>query len=155
MLRETVLSELELMPLWRLRDKSAESVSEPLAELTLVVLSRVDGASGWLLIAEPLADDAAVLFINILRAMRLQQGASRRITSAQLAAEVAGNEVSWLWLMGAAVAQSVMALPLAAAVRQQWQGLPVLLSEHAQVLSVQPAAKAKLWADWCRWQDGN
>ena len=154
MLREAVLSELELMPLWRLRSSSGGLVSVPLAELTAVTLLRADGTAGWLLLAEPLVGDAAVLFANILRAMRVQQGASVQIESARLATAVVRNGLSWLWLMGETVTQNVLALPLAAASGQRWQGLPVLLSEHAQTLLAQPAGKAKLWMDWCRCQDG-
>ena len=153
MYREALMTELELMPLWRLRAAPVVQAL-PLTELTAVALTDANGMAGWLLLAEPLQGDAAALSTQMLQAMHLQQSTSVRIEMTHLADAVARSGVSWLWLMGEAVTQSVLAQPLTAPVRQQWQGLPVLLSEHPQSLLLQPGGKAKFWADWCRWQNG-
>ena len=58
-MREAVLEELGLMPLWRLRPisecvpesivQNSESLTSAGAELTVVAVLRADGAPGWVL----------------------------------------------------------------------------------------------------------
>ncbi|MHB1676995.1 MAG: DNA polymerase III subunit psi [Sulfuriferula sp.] len=143
-----ILTELELMPVWRLRVADGGQALAALAELTAIRVLTQNGALGWALVTQPLMGDEEVLFVNMLRAMKLEQGADLRIDCAQIAGHLERHAVAWLWLLGAEVAQT-LGVSLTAAVSSKWQGLPLFLSAHPRELLLQPAAKAKAWSDWC------
>lgn len=149
-MREAVLDELGLMPLWRLRSlaeampdalvQSEESSIPADAELTVMDVLRADGARGWVLMQKAPVDEAAVLFSNMLNAMRLRKTGSRLIDYTRLSESMASGDVQWLWQAGEIAAHPVFE-----------SGVPVFVSAHPGELMARPLAKAELWADWCNW----
>lgn len=159
-MHEAILEELGLMPLWQLRQQTMNAPviagSLPIStELIIVPVRREDAAPGWVVMDEPLPDDAAVLFANMLRAMRLHQADSMQIADVQLRDMVISYGVSWIWLVGEGVAQRVLETtsPLAALSAEvlQWQHLPVFVSLHPRELVLRPQDKAGVWVGWCDW----
>lgn len=149
-MREAVLDELGLMPLWRLRSLAgampdalvqSEEFSIPAdAELTVVDVLRADGARGWVLMQKAPVDEAAILFSNMLNAMRLRETGSRLIDYTRLSESMASGDVQWLWLAGEISAHPVFE-----------SGVSIFVSVHPGELMTRPLAKAELWADWCSW----
>lgn len=151
-MREAVLEELGLMPLWRLRPISeavpdifpeTESLIPMAAELTVVDVLRADGARGWVLMEEVLAGDAVVLFSNMLNAMRLRKTGIRQIDYARLSESMITSGVQWLWVTGEMAARHTSE-----------SGVPLFVSVHPDELVAKPLAKAEVWADWCSWLRG-
>lgn len=147
-MREAVLEELGLMPLWQLRsavdvmpdvsapDQELDALTG--TELTVITVLREDGAPGWVLMGDALADEAAVLFTNMLGAMRLRQSETRQVAYAQLNQALATSRVQWVWGVG----ETAAALET---------GLPVFVSVHPRELVSKPQLKSEVWANWCSW----
>lgn len=152
-MREAVLEELGLMPLWRLRPisecvperivQNSESLTSAGAELTVVAVLRADGAPGWVLMEKALTDDAAVLFSNMLNAMRLRKTGVRQIDYALLSEAVTASGVQWLWAAGEMTAWY-----------KPENSVPLFVSVHPDELMARPLVKAEIWADWCNWLRG-
>ena len=153
---EAILEELGLMPVWQLRPKLA-AAHELLADAELMVINiqREDGVRGWVVMSEGLAEDAAVLFANMLQAMHLRQDETMQLAYAQLLEPANNGGVQWVWLLGESLAQRMLATESSVAVSSQpilqWQNLPVFVSTHPRELLLRPQEKAIVWARWCEW----
>ncbi|ARU31361.1 hypothetical protein CAP31_06480 [Sulfuriferula sp. AH1] len=154
-MREAVLEELGLMPLWRLRPisetvpdailQSSESLTPADVELTVVDVLRADGAHGWVLLEKALTGDAAVLFSNMLDAMGLRKTGLRQINYARLNESVTASGVQWLWVVGEKAARHMS---------ESGVPLSLFVSVHPDELVIKPLAKAEVWAGWCSWLRG-
>lgn len=158
-MREAVLAELGLMPLWQLRPLPAGAAENKLpctlsadGELIVVKVLRENGTSGWVLMSEEITGDATILFANMLRAMRLRQVETMPLEYAELSETITSHGVQWVWLMGEAIVHLILdtelSLPLSSQV-SNWQNLPVLMSSHPRELLLGPQEKAGLWSAWC------
>lgn len=158
-MREAVLAELGLMPLWQLRPLSAQAANNALPDMALAVEELIvikvlgeKGVPGWVLMSEEITGEATILFANMLRAMRLRQVETMPLEYARLSVTVASNDVQWVWLMGDALVPlligSERSLPLSNQI-PTWQNLPVLMSSHPQKLLLHPQEKAGVWSAWC------
>ena len=158
-MREAVLAELGLMPLWQLRPLPAEAaekalpdMSSAVGELIVIKVLGENGVPGWILMCEEITGEATLLFANMLRAMRLRQVETMLFAYAQLSETVVSNGVQWIWLMGEAVVSRIfdkaLQLPLSNHV-STWQNLPVLISSHPREFLLRPQEKAALWSAWC------
>ncbi|MDR3392805.1 MAG: hypothetical protein P4L77_13840 [Sulfuriferula sp.] len=160
-MREAILEELGLMPLWQLRrsaDETADAAAPALgivADLTVVSVSHDNGLAGWILLDEALSGDEMVLFANLLQAMRLRQAGIAEFAYAGLPQAAEASQTQWVWVMGVKLAQQMLEndLPAVELVRQswRWQGLPLFASARPRELILHPQDKAGLWAGWCGW----
>ncbi len=151
MSNNALLVELELMPLWQLRESCREPASIATDAWTAVEISTAQGADGWALLPRPLSGDEETLFTNLLFAMQLQRGADIEVDRAGLLDAAERNTISWLWLAGAEAANKLDIVPLTAVSKAIWKDLPVFFSAHPADLLAQPELKGRLWADWCRY----
>lgn len=135
-MREAILAELGLMPLWKIRPTPVVAQA---GAYVAIALQRDDRKSGWLVMDTPLTEDAASLLTNVLAAFKLQMVGAPQTVTPDLT-ELTGD-IAWLWLAGVQPAQcSIVAnMPVFTSV-----GLPDVVGNAMQ--------KATLWADWCRWR---
>jgi hypothetical protein len=134
-MREAILAELGLMPLWLPRAEQSQATGNYLA----VVLQRNDGKLGWCVTATPFTGDAEILFANVCEGLELQ-----RLTEPQAVDNSfmhLPEEVEWLWLSGLQRDKCDIVADM-----------PVFESVGIFELASHAALKAKLWADWCRWR---
>ncbi|NOT17735.1 MAG: hypothetical protein HOP20_06670 [Sulfuriferula sp.] len=131
-MREAILAELGLMPMWQLRPP--QTVVAPV--YTAMSLQRDDGKLGWLLLSEALTAETEQLLMNILAACQLTALSAPQ----QLGADMLSIDDAWLWLAGV---QTVGVM-----VENKQAFVSVSLSD----LLAHPAYKAVLWTDWCAYK---
>ncbi len=141
MLNHAALEVLELTPLWQSR--LPRSRSKPVWQVRVVVTR--DQRTGWVVLEQPLQGDAAVLFDNVLAALKLQWVQDWTTERDTLAAQVQQQLPAWLWLTDAAQRETFSAADSASQA-----ACPILFSPPPEQLLTDAAAKAQLWADWCR-----
>ncbi|MFA5170494.1 MAG: hypothetical protein WC426_02930 [Sulfuriferula sp.] len=134
-MREAILAELGLMPLWQVRAEQSQSMVGYVA----TILQRDDGKTGWLVADAPWTGDVEILSANVCDALGLRKLGESQVVSDNLM-QLPG-EVAWLWLSGVQPDKCVIAADV-----------PVFASVDMGELVGNAVLKAKLWADWCNWR---
>ena len=135
-MREAILAELGLIPLWQIRPVQAVPQA---GEYIVIALLRDDGKSGRLVMNAPLTENTASLLANVLASFRLQAVSSPQTASADFTELPA--EVTWLWLAGVPLTQCRMVA-----------NMPVFVSVGLTDVVGNATQKSTLWADWCAWR---
>jgi DNA polymerase III psi subunit len=134
-MREAILAELGLMPLWQVRAEP----SQPVAQYVAIVLQRDDGKTGLFVTDPSWADDVEILFTNVCDALSMQKLVDPQTVTNDLT--LSSAEVGWLWLAGVQKDECVISADM-----------PVFTSVKMGELVGNTQLKAELWADWCNWR---
>ncbi|MCH9799402.1 MAG: hypothetical protein K0U18_01150 [Betaproteobacteria bacterium] len=166
--REDILRELELLPVWQLRNP----VAAPATELTQPEQASIQETVGdvqeaevpsasvrlmasedgqWLFVLKPQQSEAAeTLLLNMLAAVTVKVGQEMAETPISTVADFRPKVIM---AMGEDVAQQLLALtqPLAQlrAKVQKLTETPVVVTYAPDDLLLNPAEKASAWADLC------
>ncbi|BBP00442.1 DNA polymerase III subunit psi [Sulfuriferula nivalis] len=135
MMREAILAELGLMPLWQIRAEQPQAAMEYAA----IVLQRDDGITGLFVTDASWADDVEILFTNVCDALRVQKLVDPQTVSNDLT--LSSGDVGWLWLAGVQKDECVISADM-----------PVFTSVKMGELVGNAELKAGLWSDWCNWR---
>jgi DNA polymerase III psi subunit len=135
MMREAILVELGLMPLWQIRAEQPQAAMEYVA----IVLQRDDGKTGLFVTDASWTDDVEILFMNVCDALRVHKLVDPQIVSNDLT--LLASEAGWLWLAGVQKDACVIAADM-----------PVFTSVKMGELVGNAQLKAGLWTDWCNWR---
>ena len=149
-----LLTELELMPRWQLRDAATAPVIIAANRWTAMAVTTAQGVAGWAVAAQPMAAEAESLFMNMLGAMKLRGGVAIEIDPRQVAEEIALRRISWLWLLGEDLMPMLEVLPQASTADGILRGASVFQSAHPSALLTQPERKSTVWAEWCAYIAG-
>jgi DNA polymerase III psi subunit len=131
-MREAILAELGLMPMWQLRP--TQMVDAPV--YTAMSLQSDDGKLGWLLLSEALTAETEQLLMNILAACQLTALSAPQ----QLSADMLSIDDTWLWLAGVQAVSGMV------------ENKALFMSVSLPYLLAHPAYKAMLWTDWCAYK---
>lgn len=166
--REDVLRELELLPVWQLRQplpevakpksnhigiKEIAAENKPATIATQMLRHVVSDDGRWLFVFEnhmPSADEAA-LFNNLLRAMQVQSQSP--VQTENTLDLVKANNIRWVVAMGETVAQALLqSTEKLTSLRGQlhpFQTAHLITTFNLQHLLLHPQDKAHTWADIC------